>query len=187
MRKNIFLTFTLILCFMTTPAMAAKAVKAAKDTTGKGVQIGQTKIGIIDMQRIIRESKVANAARAKFQKEMAEKDAQLTAKMKDVQKQEEELTRLDPNTPEATRRQKTEKLKFSGRELNNLRQDLQEEVKRKDMEMARNFYSEILQIIQGFAMKERYAIIVDRINVVTAEESLDITDKIIKLYDAQKK
>lgn len=163
------------------PAMAAK--ENPKDTQSRQ----QIKIGIVDMQKVVRESRIAKAVRGNFLKEVEAKKAQLVEKMQDVQKQEEELKSLDPSVSVEIRRQKTDKLKHDGRDLNNLRQDLEAEVKRKELEISQKLFVEIMQIIRNYAKTERYTLILERSTVVTAEESVDVTDKILKIYDAQKK
>ena len=187
MKKMLLLIAVALTFVMAVPA--AMAAKPAKDASGggKGAQIGSMKIGIIDMQRILRESKTAAQIRSTFQKELAAKDADVVAKAKALQKLEEELNRLDANTPDETKRQKVDQFKHASRELTNLRQDLQEEAKRKDLETAQKLFNEIMAVVRNFAMRERYSIIMERSTIVTAEESVDISEKIIKLFDAQKR
>jgi outer membrane protein len=183
--KKVLLFTTAVFLWLTImiPVTAAKDVQPAKDAQAKPT----FKIGIVDMQRIARESKTAKAVRGDFLKEMEAKKAQIIEKMKDVQKQEEELSRLDPNTPIDTKRQKSDKLKYDTRDLNNLRQDAEAEAKRKDAEITQTLFVEIMKIIRNYAKTERYSIIFERGTVVTAEESFDITEKILKIFDAQKK
>lgn len=185
MKKTFLLSFMLMGLIVAIPAMAAK-VTPAKEPSVKDTQ-KQIKIGIVDMQKILRESKAAKAARGGFMKDLEDKKAQIIDRAKDVQKQEEELNRLDPSASVETRRQKSDKLKHDARELNNLRQDVEADVKRKEIEIAQHLFVEIMQVLRNYAKQERYSLILERSTIVVAEESIDITDKILKLYDAQKK
>lgn len=148
---------------------------------------GSVKIGIVDMQKILRESKAAKAARNNLLKDLEGKKAQIDAKTQAVQKLEQEIAKLPPTTPAEQQRQKADQLKHDLRELNNLRQDMEEEVKLKDREMAQKIFGEIMLIIRNYAQQERLNLVLERSTIVTAEESLDITGKILKLYDSQKK
>jgi len=168
-------------------AMAAKPTKAAKPREARQDSTASIKIGIVNMQKILLDSKKARTLREGFMKELEVKKAQLADKAKGVQEQEEALARLDPNTPMETRRQKTDKIKQDARELNHLRQDVEEELKRKDQALTQRLIGEIMQVIKNQARNERFGVILERTAVITAEESIDITDKIIKAYDAQKK
>ena len=168
--------------------IALPAAVAAKDVPVKDSQPKPpVKIGIVDMQRIYRESKAARSILSDFQKNFEAQKTKITEKMKDIQKQEEEFNRLDPNTPFETRRQKADKLKFDKRDLNNLQQDAEAEAKRKEVEMNQTLLIDIMKIIREYAKAERYSIILERGNILAAEEGFDITDKIVKLYDSRKK
>lgn len=180
MKKGLWLSLLLLGLIVASPALAAR------EATVKDSQ-KQIKIGIVDMQKIIRESKAAKAARASFLKDLEAKKQQIIEKAKGLQQQEEELNRMDAATPMETRRQKTEKLKHDGRELNNLKQDMEEDVKRKEMEMAQKLFGEIMQVVRNVAKSERYGLILERGTIMAAEESIDITDKVLKIYDGQKK
>jgi outer membrane protein len=180
MKKGLWLSLLFLGLMIASPALAAREA-TVKDTQK------QMKIGIVDMQKILRESKAANAARASFLKDVEAKKARIIAKATELQKLEEELNRMDATTPLETRRQKTDKLKHDGRELKNLQQDMEEEAKRKEMEMAQKLFGEIMQIVRNFAKSERYSLILERGTIITAEESIDITDRILKIYDGQKK
>ncbi len=60
-------------------------------------------------------------------------------------------------------------------------------MKRKDRDMAQRLFGEIMQVIRNYAKSERFSLILERGTIIAAEEGLDITDKILKIYDSQKK
>ena len=184
------ITVLAALLFMTGLLLAPSAFSAPQKASQKGsaqkAPAGAIKIGLVDMQKILRESKAATIARNNLLKELEGKKNQIIAKTQAVQTLEQEIAKLPPTTPEAQQRQKAEQLKLEVRELNNLRQDVEEEIKRKDREMAQKIFGEIMQVIRNYARNERFNLIVERSTVIMAEESLDITDKILKLYDSQK-
>ena len=53
------------------------------------------------------------------------------------------------------------------------------------MRLINGVRKEVHDIIGEYAKKEGYLLIVEDLNVVYAPKTLDITDKIIQLYDAQ--
>jgi outer membrane protein len=148
---------------------------------------GPVKIGVLDVQKIMRESKAAKNARTIFQKDVEAKRDTLKAKEKEVKLLEEEIKGADPKMSPEARREKEFKLSREVKELQRLSADMEEELKKKDVELTRKLLGEIMQIVQSFAKKEHYTLILERASVVTADNAIDITDKIIKLYDAQKK
>jgi outer membrane protein len=144
------------------------------------------KIGIIDIQKIMRESKEAKKALAVFRIDLEEKRAILVTKEKEIRSMEQELKADTKMSPEV-RREKGEKLARDVKELKRLGSDLEEELKKKDVELTQKLMGEIRQLVTNLFKKESYTIILEKSSVVMSDESIDITDRIIKLYDAQKK
>ncbi|MCX7816893.1 MAG: OmpH family outer membrane protein [Syntrophales bacterium] len=178
MRK---LSLALFFIFLLLPLSMAKA--AQKDQSS----IGPVKIGIVDIQRILRDSKAAKAARATFEKELEEKRTQVMNKEKAIKNLEEEINKLDPRKEEAQRNEKIKALKQAQRELTYLKQDVDEELRRRDMELSRKLLEEIVTIVRDFARNEKFTAIFERSAIVTANEAIDITDRIIKIYDSRKR
>jgi outer membrane protein len=162
--------------------LAMPAGAAPKAAAGGGPQ----KIGMVDMQKILRESKNSQRVRTAFMKDVEKRKAAIIAKEGEIRKLEEEFKVLDPGVMDA-RKKKGDQLKHEMRELQYLREDAEGELKRKEMEITQKVIGEIVLVVRNYARGERFTIILDRMAVITAEESVDITDRILKLYDAQKK
>ena len=177
--KKIALFISLLMpFFLAMPLMAAPP----RGTGG----IASGKIGIVDMQKVLRDSKNARNIRTAFLKDVEKKQAAIRAKEGEVRKREEEFNRLAPNAFEE-RKKKAEQLKIEARNLQHLREDAEGELKRKDAEITQKTIGEIMQVIRNYARNERFTLIIDRMAVITADESVDISERITKLYDAQKK
>jgi len=147
---------------------------------------GAMKVGMVDMQKILRESKNSQKIRTAFMKDVEKKQAALAAKEGEVRKLEEEFGRLEPAAMDA-RKKKGDQIKHEMRELQYLREDAEGELKRKEVEITQKVIGEIMLVVRNYARSERFTVILDRMAVITAEESIDITGRILKLYDAQKK
>ena len=87
---------------------------------------------------------------------------------------------------EEDRRHKAEKLAKEVRELKLTSGDMEEELKRKDRELTQKIVGEVMKVINAHVKKENYTLIFERSTVMAADEAVDITDAIIKLYDAGK-
>jgi len=178
MRYFVWMASVLMIMLLALPAGAAP--KAAAGVAGSG------KIGMVDMQKILRESKNSQKVRTTFMKDVEKKQAAIAAKEAEVRKLEEEFKGLEPGALDA-RKKKGDQIKHEMRELQYLREDAEGELKRKEMEITQKVIGEIMLVVRNYARGERFTIILDRMAVITAEESVDITDRILKLYDAQKK
>ncbi len=86
----------------------------------------------------------------------------------------------------AVRKEKTERLTQEVKELRRLRSDLEEELKKKDAELTRQLLKEIREVVQEYLKKQKFTVILEKRSVVASDDAIDITDKIIKLYDTVK-
>jgi len=145
------------------------------------------KIGLIDIQKIMRESKAAKNARDIFLKDRESKRALLMEKQEKAQVLQEELKKSGGDMSVSDRKQKTDELEREVKELKRLRSDLEEELKKKDEGLALKLLKEIREVVQEFLKKEKYTVILEKKSVAAADDAIDITEQIIKLYDSQKK
>lgn len=166
------------------PALLLAALVMAVPGWAAEQRDGNGKIGVIDIQRIMRDSKVVKKMRETFQKEVQAKKEILVAKEKEVKLLEEEMRGAASKQPPEAVKQKNEKLVKEAKELTRLRDDMTEELKRKNNELTRKVIGEIVAIAQNLAQKEHYAVILEKNAVVAAHASVDITDKMTALYDA---
>ena len=147
---------------------------------------GNVKIGLIDTQRIMLESKAAKQARNVFLKDLQKKRQVLKSKMEDVLAMEKKLKREAKDLSQAARKEIQETLAKEIKDLRRLRADLEEELKKKDLELTRKLLVEIREIVGDFSKERGYTVILEKKSVVAADETIDITEKIIGLYDALK-
>jgi outer membrane protein len=168
MKRMLLVGVVLIISlFLALPAMAAK----------------EPKIGIIDTQKVLREAKAAKSANNTLQKDLDAKRATLVAKGKEVQSLDEEVKKATGTD----RGEKADKLAQLVKEYKRLDSDLGEELKKKQLELTQKLIIEIRQVVKTISDKENYSLILEKGSVVQNDDSLDITDKVIRLYDSQKK
>jgi outer membrane protein len=176
MKRTFLLTTVIFALFIAMPVLGAKA-KAS----------GPVKIGIIDVQKILRESKAAKKAQAVFMKDMETRRAQLIVKEKEIQALDEELKNAHVKLSDEIRKDKAEKLARDIKEFRRLDADAGEELKKMDVELTQKLLGEIRQIVQSFSKSEKYTLILEKNSVAAFDDSVDITDRIIRLYDAGRK
>jgi outer membrane protein len=68
-------------------------------------------------------------------------------------------------------------------------EDVQNELNQKRIEMERNISTELVKVVQGIAEKEGYSVIVQKNEAIVlfGSQSIDLTDRVIKAYDTEKK
>lgn len=147
------------------------------------------KIGYVDTMRAVNEcregieaKKVINKEIEKFQRVVGEKQKELQTMKDSLEKQALMLT------PEA-KATKEKEFQNKSRDLQRWGEDNQNEIKAKGMEMEKNVVIGLQKVIQKIGMDEGYTLILEKYEniVLYASKSIDLTDRVIKAYDAQKK
>lgn len=144
-----------------------------------------SKIGFVDIGKIMRDSKAAQNARAIYQKDLESKKATLKAKGDRVTSLEKDLKNTKQDSPAL--KEKREKLSQEFKEFKRLESDLNEQLKKKDAELTQKILVDLQQILKQFSRNEKYSMIFERKAALVIDEGIDVTDQIIKIYDAQKK
>jgi len=91
-------------------------------------------------------------------------------------------------TPEA-RAAREKELQTKLRDFQRWGEDVQNELKQKQIEMERNISSGLVKVVQEIGAKEGYTVILRRNEniVLFTSKSIDLTDLVIKAYDMEKK
>src|SRR4030042_1788869 len=144
------------------------------------------KVGVIDIQKIMKESNAAKNAHAVFLKDLEAKRGVFNAKQKEVQALQEEIKNKGKDMSNSLIKEKSDRLSKEIKELDRIKTDMEEELKKKDTELTQILLKEISDIVQEYRKKEKYSIIYEKRTLVAYDEAMDITDKIIKLYEVVK-
>ena len=144
------------------------------------------KIGVIDTQRIMTESKAALEAQTIFAQELQEKDNIFLAKQQAVQALYDEINQKGTEMSQEVLTEKTEQLTKENKELNRMKNDLEEDLQNRDEELSTKLLREIAEVVLEFNEKEKYTLILEKSNVVASDDAIDITNQIIQLYDSMK-
>jgi len=143
------------------------------------------KIGVFDLQQVIRESKVVQGYRQTLIKEVEAKEKLFAEKEKSVKQIEEKLRKEGRRLSSAERRTLEERLSGEVRELRRLREDINVDLRKTDIELTQRALKDIEAIIKKIASEDNYTIIFERgaAGIVHLKDPVDITRKIITLYD----
>ncbi len=147
------------------------------------------KIAYVDIQKAVNECNSGKDAKKAITKEVEKFQRLIVDKQKELQTLKESLEKQAPMlTPDArTTREKDYQNKL--REFQRWGEDTQNELNQKRMEMERNISIGLQKVIQKVGADEGYTFILEKNEniVLYISKTIDITDRVIKAYDAQKK
>ncbi|MDH5543501.1 MAG: OmpH family outer membrane protein [Nitrospinota bacterium] len=153
----------------------------------------EMKIGIIDMQKALNESKEGKVVLEKM-KEKLMKEQDILAKKKDeLKKMEDELQSQGFMMDEAKRNKKDQTLRKLSREFERYREDKQTEFMAEQRDATERIYKEILKTLNKYAAEKNFTLILEKGqqapgvpgSLIYHDNSLDITNEIITLYNSK--
>ena len=144
-----------------------------------------TKIGYIDVQRVLARSAAGVAAREQLEKERATIQKDMDGRRVELEKLRDELEKKGAlMTPDA-RREKQEQFERKRRDAARAADDYQKELEKKEGVLLQKVLQEVGGVIEKVGKEKNYYMIVEKRNagVLYASNDADLTDEVIRAYD----
>ncbi len=146
------------------------------------------KIGVIDLQMVIANSKAGKAAKAAFEAEFKQKQQIIESKSAQLESLKNEFIQNGPVMNETTRKQKAEQIDALDKDLQRSRSDFRDELQKRDYELLEKILKDLDGILQSIGTSGGYTLIIEKTEggVIFSNPSIDITQQVIQAYDAKK-
>ena len=148
-----------------------------------GAAFAQGKIGVVQLERIVRDSAPALRAQKKLEAEFSKREAELRRVSDQLKRLQDELEKDGVTMPEAQRRTKERDFSEQSRDFQRKQREYQEDVNVRRNEELAQVIEQANRIIRQIAEAEKYDIIFQE--AAYANPRIDITDKVIKALDAK--
>jgi outer membrane protein len=147
-----------------------------------------TRIGYVDVQRVIVRSVAGVAAREQLEREKVTMQKDVDNRRVEVDKLREEMEKKGLVLSAESRREKEETLQRKVRDLRRLAEDLEKELQKKEQQATQRILQELTGIIEKMGKERGFLLIVERRSggVIYGDPEGDVTDEVIKLYDQEK-
>jgi len=159
-----------------TPAVAQQAAPAA---------LAVTRVGYVDLQRILARSQAGVQAREQIEKEKAAMQKQVDSQKVDYDKLRDELEKKGQLLSADARREKQEALERKTRDIRRLLDDLEKELQKKEQIMGQKILRDLEGVFTKVGKEKGYSLIVERrqAGVVYGAPEVDVTEDVIKAFD----
>lgn len=148
-------------------------------------QTPATKIGYVDLQKVMMESEKGKDARKSLTEDFERRKKEITQKQDELQKMKDALEKQTATiTPEA-RSEKEKQYQTKLKEYQRIATDYQTELQQKDQELTRKILKDLEEIVKGMGESEKYTIIFERsqAGILFVTSAIDITEKVIAQYN----
>ena len=146
------------------------------------------KIGYVDLQKALNQSVTGKTALEKLKNDIEKENEVLKEREEEIKKLEEELNKQGFMMKESEKERKTEEYRRKGRDFERYKEDTRRDIMMKEREMTARIISELIKLAQKIGQEEGFTVILEKGEIVLfASDNIDLTDKLIKRYDEQKK
>ena len=147
------------------------------------------KIAYIDIQRAINESNAGKEAKKTITKDVEKFQRLIADRQKELQTMKDSFEKQAPMLTPDARANKEKEYQNKLREFQRWGEDTQNEMNQKRVEMERQISAALVKVIQKLGADEGYTLILEKNETIVlfGSKTIDITDRAIKAFDAQKK
>ena len=139
------------------------------------------KVGYINLQRLVNESRMGQTARNDFQKMRQEKEALVAAKLREVNAIRKLIEKTGDKMSPQEKREKQLALQKTNKEYQRMVADVKEDILLEDRELVSIILQKADEILNKVAKRLNYAVILkDATAIGYLDPGVDITDEVIK-------
>ncbi|MFO7740449.1 MAG: OmpH family outer membrane protein [Desulfatiglandaceae bacterium] len=150
------------------------------------VSDSEAKVGYINLQRLVTESKLGQDARAVIKGMRQEKENEVLEKMQEIKLMQSQFEIQRSKMTLEAQREKIAEIQKANKEYKRLVADSKEDIAREDRELVAIILEKADGVLREVAKRRKFTIILKDPNVLAfLDEKVDITDEVIKELNAQ--
>ncbi len=142
------------------------------------------KIGVVDFQRIFKNSNAGKALQAELKSKFNKMQAELEKIKSEIEEIQKNIERQAAVMSKDVREEKKRELQIKIYDFKNLEKKYRSELRKNERIKLMKIQEKALIIAQEIGKKEGYLIIIDKSVALYVPETLDLTDKVIQEYNA---
>ena len=146
------------------------------------------KIGILDLQRCLQQSETGKKASKTLQEKSDRIKKDLTTRREELKKNREDFTKKASVLSPDAKRDKEKELIRKEEDFRDLVKEKEEEMQKDEYNAMQPILNELFEITTKIAKDENYTLILEaKSGVVYFTKTVEITDKVIKLFNESSK
>ena len=149
------------------------------------IAYAQAKVGYVDLRRVVTDSRKGKAAFAAVESQFGPRGKTLENKRKSLEAMAQDFIKNAAVMNEASRKQKAEQIDRMKKDFTRSLEDFQYELKKKDFELSQSILEDIEGILKSIGQSGGFTVILESSALVYGSPAADITDQVIKAYDAK--
>jgi len=145
------------------------------------------KLGVVDFQKIIQSSSAGKEAQAKINEKGKEMEKDLKAKGSEIEEIKKKLDRESLVMSKEMRDQKEREFRIKVNDFKALEKKYKAELNETNSKLVLKIQKDVVKLAKEIGKKEGYLLIIEKntAGILYSPVSIEITDKIIKIYNDQ--
>ena len=152
-----------------------------------GAADSPVKVGVVDIQAVIAQSKEGQTARDKVAAEAAEKQKEISAKEAEIKQMDAELQKQSPILSDAAKKEREEEIRRRLRDLKRLTEDFNRDLAKRETELINDLVRDVTAVIRDYGKEKGYSLIIEKGQggVIYGSDPVDLTKDILERYNAR--
>ena len=151
------------------------------------VASAESKLGYIDLQRIIETSEKGKAFRSQLFDFRKSKEEILSQKQEELNRMRKDFQQKSFTMSDRARLDREQEIRQKELDLKNLSESYRQEVLMEGRKLQTLMFKDLSDVITDIGEKEGYTLIVDKDVILYADDNINITDKVIEQYNLKTK
>jgi outer membrane protein len=141
------------------------------------------RVGVVDTQRAVMETEDGLRMQATLKKLFDSRQRELDKKQEDLQKEKDDLDKQRDVLSKAAFAKRADKWQREMVQLQTVFVEYNKELQKKQGELTQPIFQKAMNIIRRLATQEGFDVVVDKQAVPYSRSDLDVTDRVITLYN----
>ncbi len=148
----------------------------------------ELKVGYVDLQKALNTCKAGKDAKGTISALVKKYEDEFKAKQEDLLKLKTNLEKQASLLSVDARKEKEREYQQEVKELQRFQKDVKEELQQKDADHTKRILNELFETLKSIGKEGQYTMILEKNEgaVIYADEKIDLTDQLVKKYDASK-
>ena len=147
----------------------------------------RVKIGFIDIQRAISDSNAGKRAKERFQAQVKKAEADLLKEKTELERLKADLDKKGPLMKEEERRNLEVDLQRRYVNYQRTMTDQQQELRQKEGALTGDILKELEKIVNEIGKSDKFTLILERNQILYSDQGIDVTNKVIEVYNSRNK
>lgn len=146
------------------------------------------RLGFVDLQAVISQSKEGQAAMNTVKAEAAEKQKEISAKEAEIKQMDADLQKQASALSDAAKKDREEEIRRKLRDLKRVTEDVNRDLAKRESEMLNDLLRDLTVVIRDYGKEKGLTLIVEKGQggVIYGNDTADLTKEILERYNTRR-